>query len=568
MIKKITVTLLFIFSINSIFAQKALGDSLLINTQTEELTDSTFLGLFGEEQIKDSTMHQRMTNLYMDGLKAMKNGDRVSKIRAIECFSKCIELDTTHSASYYQLGSMLLAIEEYGKGINAMKLAYKYAPNNPFYKYSVAQLLSRSPNTINDALPLLKELHKEYPENLDYMYALMNTYNRLNRKRDCLKVVDDLEEQEGYSQQVGLIRLQVIDGTPIRKVIKEWNRLINHYPLDPSFKLELSQYYFQLGKNKQGQEWLEKALIMHPNDGNVLLVYAKRLELNNAQDSLVESYVLKAMQDLTLDPSKRIQHYRKYIVNHSDEKPLVIQSFQTMQKRYPEDVEIASFYVEYLEKKKDTVLLIPALEQLITMDDSQSHYFDLMDLYQTQNDTLKLTQLIDQARTKFDDPTWDLVFVQYNMQDSTRFPIALQTIDSLLNNNPIKSTQIFCYRIRANYYQFKNDYMRAKTDYDALIALNPKDYMAMNNYAYMLTSMPNEDLKYAYALSQQSVNAEPSNPSYLDTYAWISFLLKDYQTAFFYIQRALNYAPNEETIKTHYTLIKAYLDSANKEESL
>lgn len=566
MIKKIIIALLFIFSIHSIYAQQALGDSLFVESHTVETNDTTFLGLFGEEQIKDSTMHQRIANLYMDGLKSMKKGDRDSNIKAIECFSKCIELDSTHSASYYQLGTMLLSIEEYGKGINAMKLAYKYSPNNPFYKYSVAQLLTRSPSTINDALPLLKELHSDHPENLDYMYALMNTYNRLNRKKDCLKVLDDLEEQEGYSQQVGLIRLQVINGQPRRKVIKEWERLINHYPLDPSFKLELSQYYFQIGKDKQGQEWLENALAIHPNDGNVLLAYAKRLELNSAQDSLIESYVLKAMQDLTLDPSIRIQHYRKYIVNHSEKKSFVIESFKAMQKRYPEDVEIASFYIEYLEKKKDTLLLIPALEKLITMDDSQSHYFDLMDLYQTQSDTIKLTQLIDQARNKFDDPTWDLVFVQYNMQDSTRFPIALQTIDSLLNNNPIKSTQIFCYRIRANYYQFMKDYARAKTDYDALILLNPKDYMAMNNYAYMLTSMPNEDLKYAYSLSQQSVNAEPSNPSYLDTYAWISFLLKDYKTAYFYIQRALSYAPNEETIKTHYTLIKAYLDSTTKEE--
>ena len=39
--------------------------------------------------------------------------------------------------------------------------------------------------------------------------------------------------------------------------------------------------------------------------------------------------------------------------------------------------------------------------------------------------------------------------------------------------------------------------------------------------------------------------AAPTNPVYLDTYAWIMYTMGDYETALFYIQRAKDNATKE-----------------------
>lgn len=59
--------------------------------------------------------------------------------------------------------------------------------------------------------------------------------------------------------------------------------------------------------------------------------------------------------------------------------------------------------------------------------------------------------------------------------------------------------------------------------YDSCLQWKDDNVMALNNYAYYL-SEERRDLKKAEQMSQKTVKAEPTNSTYLDTYAWILFL--------------------------------------------
>ncbi len=83
--------------------------------------------------------------------------------------------------------------------------------------------------------------------------------------------------------------------------------------------------------------------------------------------------------------------------------------------------------------------------------------------------------------------------------------------------------------------------------YTALLRFEPRNLMLMNNLAWHLC-ISRHDLQRAEQLSRTTIMAEPSNPIFLDTYAWIMYMMGDYDTAYFYIQRAMEYV-NEKTIK-------------------
>jgi predicted Zn-dependent protease len=97
------------------------------------------------------------------------------------------------------------------------------------------------------------------------------------------------------------------------------------------------------------------------------------------------------------------------------------------------------------------------------------------------------------------------------------------------------------------YEQTKQPPHKMAEAYSALLRFEPRNLMIMNNLAWALC-LAQEDLKRAEQLSRTTIMAAPSNPVYLDTYAWIMYTMGDYETALFYIQRAKDNA-NEETAK-------------------
>jgi tetratricopeptide (TPR) repeat protein len=80
-----------------------------------------------------------------------------------------------------------------------------------------------------------------------------------------------------------------------------------------------------------------------------------------------------------------------------------------------------------------------------------------------------------------------------------------------------------------------------------------------NNYSYYL-SLREEKLEYARELSLATIEKEPGNPTYLDTYAWIVFKLKRVDEALIYIERAIeNGAGNNAEVLEHYgDILKAH----------
>ena len=66
----------------------------------------------------------------------------------------------------------------------------------------------------------------------------------------------------------------------------------------------------------------------------------------------------------------------------------------------------------------------------------------------------------------------------------------------------------------------------------------PDHIATLNNYAYFLCT-EGGNLKKAEEMSAKAVKAEPTNATYLDTYAWILFCEERYAEAKFYMDATL-----------------------------
>lgn len=93
--------------------------------------------------------------------------------------------------------------------------------------------------------------------------------------------------------------------------------------------------------------------------------------------------------------------------------------------------------------------------------------------------------------------------------------------------------------------------------YEAVLRMDSRNIVVMNNLAWNLCLI-RKDLLRAEQLSRTTIMRDPTNPIYLDTYAWIMHLLGDCESALFYIERAIEHSIKEidKEIRQHYKEIK------------
>jgi tetratricopeptide (TPR) repeat protein len=108
------------------------------------------------------------------------------------------------------------------------------------------------------------------------------------------------------------------------------------------------------------------------------------------------------------------------------------------------------------------------------------------------------------------------------------------------------------YNLRGDFYHTLGFTPQMYADYDSTLIYDPENINVLNNYAYYL-SVEGRDLKKALTMSAKTLEAEPLNATYLDTYAWILFKMKQYKEALGYMEKALRYIDRDNPeIYEHY----------------
>jgi len=99
------------------------------------------------------------------------------------------------------------------------------------------------------------------------------------------------------------------------------------------------------------------------------------------------------------------------------------------------------------------------------------------------------------------------------------------------------------------YNELKN---HAKSDesYEEVLKLDRNNDHALNNYSYFL-SLRKEKLELAKDLSERLMKKYPGNPSYIDTYGWVLYQMKDYVNAKKYLEVAMS-TSKKGVIVEHY----------------
>jgi tetratricopeptide (TPR) repeat protein len=101
-------------------------------------------------------------------------------------------------------------------------------------------------------------------------------------------------------------------------------------------------------------------------------------------------------------------------------------------------------------------------------------------------------------------------------------------------------------------YNGLGDHQKSDEAYELSLKENPDNDYVLNNYSYYL-SLRKEKLDLALKMSEKLVLKNQSNPTYLDTYAWVLYIRKDYKKAKEFLEKAMvDSSGVSGTIVEHY----------------
>jgi tetratricopeptide (TPR) repeat protein len=235
---------------------------------------------------------------------------------------------------------------------------------------------------------------------------------------------------------------------------------------------------------------------------------------------------------------------------------------------YPDKLEGYTLYSDFLVKKNQYEKAGDQLEDAVqSFSTNEIIWEQLISIYSYLG---KFERMFEKASMAADSFPENPSFYFYKGLSALQIKKEEVAVESLLKGLPLiknnRELEVNYYIYLGESYQTIKNYPQSEYYFEKALEMKPDEVFVLNNYSYYL-SIRDSKLEYAEKLSGITINAEPDNSTYLDTYAWILYKLERYQDALFYIKKAYEYGGYQNAvIVEHYGDI--LLKTQNKEEAI
>jgi len=503
--------------------------------------------------------------LFIEGIKQKKLGN-VSN--AVSIFSRCLEIDPQSAVAMYEMGTLHYANKDLTSAALLLEKANTIEPQNKWYKISLAQVYQQR-RQFSEAAAIYDQLAKMEPDNMEFMYSKAVLYGMAENYQEAIDTYNQLEKQIGLNDQISVAKQNLyLKMNQPDKAFEEIQRLIDSNPTEPQYYGLMAEMYQSQGDSVNALKYYQKILEIDPGNGFVHFSLAGYYTEQGDFDKAFEHAKL-AFQNDELDADTKIQYYMMQTAqaDKSDWTDAQIDELlDILHDKYPDDNRMFAIYADHLVRQNKLAEARDYLKKYLDSDKSSFEIWwqyllisnDLQDWNALYSDSKEAIELFPNQSALY-------ALNAVAALQLEKYEEALKIVDegeTYAGDNVNLKIQLAIYRAEANYKLKHID--EALQAYEDVIKMDPENFMAMNNLAYYL-SVQNRNLDKAERFGNKVVQANPNNPTYLDTYAWVLFKRKDYSLAKFYIESALeNGGSDNAVLVEHYGDILFMLGEKNK----
>jgi len=489
----------------------------------------------------------KFTYLYSEALKSKIAGQTD---RAFSQFQDCLNLNHKSSASAYQLALLLIDKEEYAAAKKYADFCLQMMPDNEWY-IVVRAHLAKQLNEPQLYELLYKKLVELFPSNYSYMFELAIIEFDNKNYDESLKLLASLEDEVGISESISFLRNNINYSLERFDAIQlELLKLRMAFPDSTKYSDMLAEFYLNFNQPAKAfrmyQDILDKDSSNIEATFGISWIYGK---LNKFPEGYF--YLIKCLksQDISFERKLRVANLYLDAVPNPLPDENITSIFELMIKDSNVTADFLSGYITYLYRKKD--LSEAERVALISIDKFPSNYtpWDFyFNILLVQNRPEALNKYSLKGLEYFPNHATVYFYCGYSyflLKDYSNAVNYLEMgIDYVIDDNNLLNQ---FYLTLAESYHSLGKHKQSDNYFDKYLENDSTNAYLMNNYAYYLVQR-NTNLQKSLELSRKSIEIEPFNSSFLDTYSWILYKMGDYEKSLNYINRAYKYGGNKNPV--------------------
>lgn len=484
---------------------------------------------------------QRFDYFFLEAIRLKEKGELDA---AFEMYSHCLAIYPQSAVALYELSKFYMFLGFSQKGENALNTAVEFEPANYWYKETLAAYYQNKGENLK-AIEVIEDMATQFPSRLEPLMALVDLYNRTKDYQQVINTLDRLERLDGKSEQISMEKFRMYVAMDNKEqAFSEIENLAKEYPYDMRYLTILGDAYLENGKEEEAYATYQKVLSEDAGYAPAMLSLASYYE-KKGLDSLYHVQLDSVLLNQKVESDMKLNIMRQLIARseRGDKDSIKIVSLlDAMLAQKQENADIAMLAVQYLLSKRMDERAKPVLHQVLDLDpENKPARLQLLSFAISKNNMDEVIQVCSPAIEYMPEALEFYYYLGLAHYQKKQMNEALGVFQKGVRQVKPESDKTLVsdfYSIMGDLYHMKKMNVEAYAAYDSALVYKPDNIGALNNYAYYL-SVERKNLDKAEEMSYRTVKAEPSNGTYLDTYAWILFEKGKYAEARIYIDQAM-----------------------------
>lgn len=521
--------------------------------------------------LKETPLFDR---LYLDAVCRQIAGDST----ASALLERCHEMRPDAAEVYYSLAHSYLKQGNDSLARVNMRRAAELQPDNDNYLENVAETYIDQ-REYDRAIEAYEQLYTHHRDRSDVLELLVRLYNAKKDYHKMLSTIARMEQADGPSEEISLMRMGIYEQQGDKKnAYRILHALTNDHPNEPSYKVMLGNWLMQHDRKSEAYNWFKSALEDDKQNEfalNSLYDYYRSMGDDTKARQLRDNILFSPQTDIKTKLSMLQQAIRENEQEQGGDSTAVLALFDKIMLTTPRNAELSNLKAMYMRVKK------------MPQDSINAAYAHTLS-FEPDNLSARLTL----TQNKWEEKKWNEVVdlcdkgIQYTPEELTYYyfmalayiqqdedqkayeacKCGLNEIDLNKADEPERNMASDMYGIIGDMSYTNQNYDEAFSAYEKAITIYPDNIQVLNNYAYYL-SQQNTQLDHAAEMSLRTLKEEPTNATYLDTYAWILFLQKRYDEAKAYVDLTLQNSKNPDKVLLEHAG-DIYLMAGDKEKAV
>ena len=486
-------------------------------------------------------------------LEAVRLKEKGEADAAFEMYRHCLSIDPQSAVTLYELGKFYLYLGQPEKGEDFLRKAMAAEPGNYWYKETLAGYYQGKGEHLK-SIEVLEEMAAQFPSRLEPLMALVDLYGRTKDYPKVIHSLDRLEKLDGKSEQISMEKFRMyLAMDDNEKAFSEIESLVKEYPYEMRYLTILGDVYMENGKEDEAFGTYQEVLAQEPGYAPAMLSLASYYE-KTGQDSLYRVQLDGLLLNQKVESRTKVNIMRQLIMRseRSDrDSTQIVGLFDSMLAQEQENADVAMLAAQYLLSKRMDEKAKPVLWKVLELDpENKPARLQVLSFAISKEDLDEVIRICSPAVEYMPEALefyyyWGIAHYQKEQHDEA-LEVFKKGVRQVTPDSEKTMVSDF-YSIMGDLYHIKKMNVEAYAAYDSALVYKPDNIGALNNYAYYL-SVERKNLDKAEEMSYKTVKAEPTNNTYLDTYAWILFEKGKYVEARIYIDQAMQNGGDKSSV--------------------